>query len=81
MTKRLQVLFEDDEYRLIQMTARRERVTVAEWVRQALRTAQKNRSLSLEEKMRAISLANQHQFPTSDIDQMLSEIADGNHSE
>lgn len=39
MTKRLQVLFEDDEYRALQRSAREERMTVAEWVRQTLRQA------------------------------------------
>ena len=77
MTKRLQVLFEDDEYEAIQLTAKKERVTVAEWVRQALRHAQKKRSLSLEEKMQAISVARQNQYPVAEIDQMLSEITNG----
>lgn len=77
MTKRLQVLFEDDEYEAIQLTAKKERVTVAEWVRQALRNAQKKRSLSLEEKMQAISVATQNQYPTAEIDQMLTEITNG----
>lgn len=77
MTKRLQVLFEDDEYEAIQLAAKKERVTVAEWVRQALRNAQKKRSLSLEEKMQAISVATQNQYPTAEIDQMLTEITNG----
>ena len=77
MTKRLQVLFEDDEYEAIQLTAKKERVTVAEWVRQALRNAQKKRALSLEEKMQAISVATQNQYPTAEIDQMLTEITNG----
>ena len=81
MTKRLQVLFDDDEYKAIQATARKERVTVAQWVRQALRTAQNQRSLDREEKLRAVSLATQHQFPTADIDQMLAEIFEGSDSE
>lgn len=38
MTKRLQVLF-DDEYVDLQRVAREDRMTVAEWVRQALRPA------------------------------------------
>ena len=77
MTKRLQVLFEDDEYEAIQLTAKKERVTVAEWVRQALRNAQKKRALSLEEKMQAISVATRNQYPTAEIDQMLTEITNG----
>ena len=81
MTKRLQVLFDDDEYRAIQTTARKERVTVAEWVRQALRVAQNRHSLDREAKLHAIAMATQHQFPSSDIDQMLTEISEGFDSE
>ncbi len=77
MTKRLQVLFDDEEFQAIQASARKERVTVAEWVRQALRIAQQQRSLSQQDKLRAISKAVQHRFPTGDIDQMLAEIAAG----
>ena len=39
MKKRMQVLLEDTEYRRIQRIAKRHRVTLAERVRQALRTA------------------------------------------
>ena len=41
MTKRLQVLIDDPEWREIQKTARAHRMTVAEWVRQALRAARR----------------------------------------
>ena len=37
MSKRLQVILDDAELREIQRIARRQRLTVAEWVRQALR--------------------------------------------
>jgi len=43
MKHRLQVLLEDDEYRELKETAARERMTVAEWVRQALRLARRYR--------------------------------------
>ena len=77
MTKRLQVLFEDEEFLAIQASAQKERVTVAEWVRQALRIARQRRSLGQQDKLRAISKAVQHQFPTANIDQMLTEISMG----
>ena len=41
MSKRLQVLLDEPEWREIQKAARAERKTVAEWVRQALRTARR----------------------------------------
>ena len=39
MPKRLQVLLDEEEYKEIQRVARNQRVTLAEWVRQALRQA------------------------------------------
>ena len=42
MTKRLQVLLRQDEYTEVLNTARGNRMTVAEWVRQALRRAKEN---------------------------------------
>lgn len=41
MSKRLQVIFEDAEMRELQRVARRHHMTVAEWVRQSLRTARR----------------------------------------
>jgi isocitrate dehydrogenase kinase/phosphatase len=78
MTKRLQVLFGDAEWREIQRAARAERTTVAEWVRQALRVARRATSTkSVDGKLSAIRTATGHQFPTADIDQMNAEIVRG----
>ena len=77
MTKRLQVLIDEEEYIEIQGVARRQRVTVAEWVRQALRKARAEQPGAVETKLRAIAEASRHQFPTADIDDMLEEIEAG----
>jgi hypothetical protein len=78
MSKRLQVLLEEDELREIQRAARQERVTVAEWVRQALREVRRLRpQSSLERKLAAIREAAEFSAPTADIDQMLAEIEHG----
>ncbi len=77
MTKRLQVLFEDDEYRALQQSAADERMTVAEWVRQTLRQARRGKRRSADRKLQAVETACQHQFPTADIDAMLEEIEKG----
>lgn len=77
MTKRLQVLFDDDEYRDIQLTARESRMTVAEWVRQTLRKDRLDRHLAVETKLKAVADAARHRFPTADIDVMLREIEGG----
>jgi len=76
--KRLQVLIEDEELREIQRSARRERVTTAEWVRQRLREARERQARpGVATKLAAVQAAYRHQGPTADIEQMLSEIERG----
>ena len=78
MSKRLQVLLDDAELREIQRLARAERVTVAEWVRQALRAARRRQPTGdVQKKLAAIRAAARHRFPTGDVEQMLAEIARG----
>ena len=77
MSKRLQVLFDNEEYLEIQRSARRCRMTVAEWVRQALRRARHDHSGTVEAKLAAVAEAASHEFPTADIDVMLREIEEG----
>ena len=77
MSKRLQVLFDEEEYRQIQGCARSQRMTVAEWVRQALRKVRNDYPGSIDAKLRAIADASRHEFPTADIDVMLQEIESG----
>lgn len=81
MSKRLQVLVDEEEYREIQGVARRQRLTVAEWVRQALRRAREDDPGSIEAKLRVIAEASRHEFPTADIDVMLAEIDRGRRIE
>jgi hypothetical protein len=53
-------------------------MTVAEWVRQALRAARAQRSTAdVDVKLEAIRTAAQYEFPTTDIDQMNAEIGQG----
>ena len=77
VSKRLQVLSDPEEYREIQGTAGRQRMTVAEWVRQALRKARSDSPLTIDAKLRAVAEASRYQFPTADIDGMLREIEAG----
>lgn len=78
MSKRLQVLFDEDELEEIQAVAQRNRMTVAEWVRQALRDARRRETLSgVKEKLEAVRVAALHEAPTAAIDQMLAEIESG----
>ena len=77
MPKRLQVLLDEEEYKEIQDVARRQRLTLAEWVRQALRQARSDHPGTVEAKLRVIADASRHEFPTADIDVMLQEIEAG----
>jgi hypothetical protein len=78
MTKRLQVLLEEPEWREIQRAARVQRLTIAEWVRQALRAARKRQPTGdLDRKLGAVRTASQHAFPSGGVEQMLDEIERG----
>ena len=78
MTKRLQVLIEDAELRELRRVARRKNVTVAEWVRQALRAARRGEPpRDAERKLAVLRAAVRKDFPAGDIGQMLAEIERG----
>lgn len=77
-TKRLQVLLEDDELGQLKREARRQRMSVADYVRQALRRARAADSdADTRRKLAVIRRAAGHEFPTGDIEQMLIEIERG----
>lgn len=78
MSKRLQVILEDAEMREIRTIARRRRMTVAEWVRSALRAAKvEEPAEDPRRKLLALRAATAHSFPTADIEEMLSQIEQG----
>jgi hypothetical protein len=78
MTKRLQVLLDDDELAEIQELARRRRMTTAEWVRQALRHARDGATYpEASRKLRAVREASLHAYPAGEIDEMLAQIERG----
>ena len=78
MAKRLQVLVDEAELRDIRRTARAQRMTVAEWVRGALRAARRRQPAGdAGKKLEIIRAAARHAFPTAEIDVMLAEIERG----
>lgn len=78
MSKRLQVLLDESEFREIKKLARQRHATVATWVREALRAARAQQpSHPAEDKLRTLRAAGEHAFPTAGIDQMLAEIESG----
>ena len=78
MSKRLQVILEEPEMREIRRIAKRQHMTVAEWVRQALRAARREEPIiDSRKKLDVVRAASQHSFPTGDIQQILEEIERG----
>ena len=78
MSKRLQVLLDEAEFAEIRKAARLSRMTVAEWVRQALRRARREEPMTdSQQKIALVREAARGSYPTADIDQMLSEIERG----
>ena len=72
------MLLEEAELREIRRAARRHRMTVAEWVRQALRLARRSEPRSdAGKKLQVVRAAAEHNFPTADIDEMLRQIERG----
>jgi hypothetical protein len=78
MSKRLQVLLEEAELADIRRAARRQRLSTAAWVRQALRAARRAEpQVDDKRKLAVVRAAARHAFPAPDVDQMLAEIERG----
>ena len=78
MSKRLQVLLEDIEFREIQQLARTQKLTVAAWVRQVLRAARlREPQGDADKKLQVIRVGSRHAFPVADVDQINTEIQQG----
>jgi len=78
MSKRLQVILTDTEYREIQRAARSPQVSIAEWVRQALDLARREEPQgSMGKKLEAVRRAAQCEYPVGDIHRMLDQIEMG----
>ena len=78
MSKRLQVILQDPEYREIQRMARARHMSLAEWVRQALQLARRREPMGdVGKKLEVIRAGAKHDYPTADIETMLAEIERG----
>jgi hypothetical protein len=78
MTKRLQVILQDPEYREIQRAANAQCMTIAAWVRQALAMARRREPVGDSgKKLAVVRAATRHSYPTAEIDTMLAEIEHG----
>lgn len=78
MTKRLQVLLDEQELSQVQEAAKRSRLTTADWVRRSLRASlEQDRPTGAADKLEALAAAARYSFPVGDIDQMLADIEAG----
>jgi len=81
MSKRLQVLLDDDEMKAIAQLARKRKMTISGWVRETLREARSRHPLVAgEKKIQVVRAGVKHAFPTADMDRMLEEIESGYQS-
>jgi hypothetical protein len=83
MSKRLQVVVRDEDLERYARTADAAGVSLSEWVRQALRVAERERSSGdVEAKLAVIRRAAGHNFPAEpDIDTLLAEMEAGRLAE
>ncbi len=78
MSKRLQVVLPDDEYRDLARAARKRGASVSELVRQSLRRALAERpEPGADERIAAVLRFARFAGPTGDIEQILAEIEKG----
>lgn len=78
MSQRLQVLLDEAEFAEIRRAARRSRMTVAEWVRQALRRARNAEpETAPHRKLAVVREAARGAYPTADLHRMLDDIERG----
>ena len=78
MSRRLQVVVEEDEIRAYEDCATAMGLTLSGWVRQTLRMAQREvASGDVDGKLAALRRAIGYSFPTADIDEMIAEIERG----
>jgi hypothetical protein len=78
MSKRLQVILDDDEMKEIEALAQTRKMTVSGWVRTALREARSRYpQVAGDRKIQVVRAAIRHGFPTADMDKMLAEIESG----
>jgi len=78
MSKRLQVLLDEQEWREIKRAAKAQQMTVAEWVRQALRSVRHAEpTRSTDRKLRAVREGARGNYPSGGINEILRQIERG----
>lgn len=75
MSKRLQVVLEEDDLQLYDRCAKARGLTLSEWVRQSLRRSASDSAIGdVDAKLGAVRRAFGFSFPTADIEEMGRQI-------
>lgn len=78
MSKRLQVVLDEERLDRYERTARARGLTLSAWVRETLASAEREVYLGdVDDRLEAIRRAYSHSFPAPDLDVMLAEIEQG----
>lgn len=79
MSTRLQIVIQEDELEELKSAARAERMTLSEWVRQALRSARERpvSGLSATDLEAVLAEGARHRFPAPGIARRNAEIHEG----
>jgi hypothetical protein len=78
VAKRLQVILKDPEYREVARAARARHLSIAEWVREALRAARRREPDSEpDKKLSAVRAATRFEFPSGNVGEILAQIEQG----
>lgn len=82
MSKRLQILLPEADYRAIVKVCRHDKKKVSEWVRESLRRSLKYKEApSAEDRIASVLRFASYSGPTGDIEEILSEIERGREFE
>ena len=78
MSIRLQVLLDEEELRSLKECAKKEKITVSDWVRRALRHEMNERPAEgARKKLEMIRRYARYDFPSGDYDTLAAEIESG----
>jgi hypothetical protein len=78
MSTRLQIIVQDEEARELRRCAKREGLSLSDWVRRALRRARREQTgPTARQRLAALNTALQCNHPTGEIDEILSDIERG----
>jgi methylmalonyl-CoA mutase N-terminal domain/subunit len=78
MSKRLQVLIDEDELKEIRRIARARHLTTAQWVRQALAAARRQEpNREAAKKLEVIRASSRLSYPTAEIEEVLAQVEKG----